>query len=565
MASGWICKLHAFARKRGKGKEMSDKDKNILADKLQNLADNWSNANSNVFKNVKDAKWNNMETFEWLWNKYTNKPFDPAEFPIDFKDVRKFEAGLHAYNELISKPKGLFAQKFYTTRAALQNVPELKRFEQELINETGYFRDYSNETNRQVNDFLGDFKKFSLEIGSKAGILKSLSAFDSAGQKELRKVQNEYDQYMKAWLGSKDRSELNKLSKLMRENRKKMRDFYQNGSGEAFEIVNTVLQGENIDTIKKRNGRSLSNSEKTYLNNMLSNYYNIRKNGVTGLVKGLQKIKQMARQKNLKWVDGTVDRINGLIKAIEFQHTVDENGKRIDSKDMQSEKDFLQLGFKPNDRYASNGKVKFSKHYMSQYTLGILQTVKSLEQAVHDNSLSVSKKIEAEIDGWDRIVNVAKPRSPILNPIYDNDPYFFLKKYVSDVGIFNYKVHVKSTFKKSIDAVVNEHLNPAKEEGRMDLVETAEGMKKTLEDTYSEIQHMDPNMDSNVSNMMRMMTSVTYFRLMGGNIRSAARNATQRLYELVEFGFKAKTEARSFYSSHGSANDNKSMLDRQLK
>ena len=190
MASGWICKLHAFARKRGKGKEMSDKDKNILADKLQNLADNWSNANSNVFKNVKDAKWNNMETFEWLWNKYTNKPFDPAEFPIDFKDVRKFEAGLHAYNELISKPTGLFAQKFYTTRAALQNVPELKRFEQELINETGYFRDYSNETNRQVNDFLGDFKKFSLEIGSKAGILKSLSAFDSAGQKELRKVQN---------------------------------------------------------------------------------------------------------------------------------------------------------------------------------------------------------------------------------------------------------------------------------------------------------------------------------------------------------------------------------------
>tara|TARA_R100001594_G_scaffold72139_1_gene106755 strand:- start:260 stop:2308 length:2049 start_codon:yes stop_codon:yes gene_type:complete len=248
---------------------------------------------------------------------------------------------------------------------------------------------------------------------------------------------------------------------------------------------------------------------------------------------------------------------------------VDESGTVTDYKNLQSERDFLELGFKADDRYSNNGNVKFSKHYMSQYTLGILKTVKDLEQSVHDNKLSLDQKIQTEIDSFESIVNVAKNRSPILNPVYDNDPYFFLKKYVNDVGVFNYKAHVKSTFKKAVDAITNEHLNPAKEKGRGDLVETAQDMKQLLHDVYSEIQHMDPNMDSNVSNMMRIMTSVTYFRLMGGNVRSAARNATQRLWEWVEFGGRAAApfigQAQRWYGQSGGATENASKLDRQLK
>ena len=87
------------------------------------------------------------------------KPLAPSEFPINFKDIRKFEAGLNHYNQLIATPKGLFASKFHLPRAAMQNIPELKRFESELINETSFFRDYSNETNRQVNDFLDNLAK----------------------------------------------------------------------------------------------------------------------------------------------------------------------------------------------------------------------------------------------------------------------------------------------------------------------------------------------------------------------------------------------------------------------
>ena len=185
----WTCGLKAFGRKRAEEK-MSAKDKNLVASRLQNLANDWSNIKSDRFRNVKDSKWNNFDTFEWLWEKYTHKPLAPSEFPINFKDIRKFEAGLNHYNQLIATPKGLFASKFHLPRAAMQNIPELKRFESELINETSFFRDYSNETNRQVNDFLDNFKDFALEFGTTPITLAKLG---SAGQKELSRVQKEFD------------------------------------------------------------------------------------------------------------------------------------------------------------------------------------------------------------------------------------------------------------------------------------------------------------------------------------------------------------------------------------
>jgi len=557
----WTCGIKAFGRKRKD--DMSAKDKDLIAIRMEKLANDWD---TGKFRNVKDAGWNNHETFEWLWEKYTHKPLDPAEFPVNFKDVRKFEAGLHFYNQRIAKPQGFWASKFHIPTAALQNIPELKRFETQIINESSFFRDYTTESNKQVNDFLKDFKDFSLSRGSK---LRTIKQIDSAGQKQLRRVQDKFDILQQKWLTSSDSKELDRLSNNMRKNREEINKFYETGSGEAFEIVNNVLQGADVESVTTRDGKPLSNLEKTNLNKMLDNYHEIRKNGVVGLIRGLQKVKSLAKEKNLGWVDGTVDRINSLIKSIEFQHTVDENGVTIDYKHMQSERDFLGLGFKADDRYAHNGNVKFSRHYMSQYTLGILKTIKKLEDSIYNKDLTIDEKIDQEIRSWESIVDVAKHRSPILNPVYDNDPYFFLKKYSSDVGVFNYKAHVKSTFKDATDAITREHLNPAKESGRQDLVESAESMNKLLLDVFSEIQHIDPNMDNVVHDMMRAMTSVTYFRLMGGNVRSAARNATQRLHEVVEFGAKATApfvgDAARFYSEAGKATQNGEMVVRQQK
>jgi len=91
-------------------------------------------------------------------------------------------------------------------------------------------------------------------------------------------------------------------------------------------------------------------------------------------------------------------------------------------------------------------------------------------------------------------------------------------------------------------------------------------MVDVINDVYQEVRTVDPNRDGFFENAMRTMQAVTYFRLMGGNVRSAARNATQRAYEWIEFGFKAsKIDAPKFYKNDGRSEENKVALTRQKK
>ena len=206
---------------------------------------------------------------------------------------------------------------------------------------------------------------------------------------------------------------------------------------------------------------------------------------------------------------------------------------------------------------------------MSQYVLGILKTINEpnygLMKAVSEGHMSVDKRLQIELDSWDSIINVAKGQSTIKNPIYDADPYFYLKSYVSNVGVFNYKTHVKSNFLETTQKITKEHLEPAKRNKRDDLVDVTRDMLNLTEEVYKEVQLMDPSKDQGFNDVMRTLTSLTYFRLMGGNLRSAARNGTQRLWEFVEFGAIAKKDAFSFYNGSGQSTSNLAAFYRQLK
>jgi len=62
----YTCALKAFGKKR-KG-DISPENKERIAKKMSVLANNWQ---TGEYRNVKDAGWNNFNTFEWLWEKYT--------------------------------------------------------------------------------------------------------------------------------------------------------------------------------------------------------------------------------------------------------------------------------------------------------------------------------------------------------------------------------------------------------------------------------------------------------------------------------------------------------------
>ena len=556
MSSIFTCSLKSFSKKLGLGeKEMSAKDRQIIFNKMDSLAKEWDTGKWN---NVKDANWNNWDTFKWLFKKYTKKEIDP-EYQINFKDVRKFEAGLNYYNQLIAKPKGAVMRYFHLPRTALQNVPELKRFETELTNETQFFRDFQVQSDKQIKEFLSEFKDFSLSFGAKSLMPKGLK---SGGDIEVERLNKEYDSLVKQYNQPKlTYAQRTSIKDKMNTNRNEMLKFLEAGSGEAYVILNSVLQGADINTIE-----GLDRSGKIRLNKMMDNYKEIRKSSSISLLRGLQKIKAMAKQKDMVWADGVAKRIESMVHNIEFQKSVDESGRPLNYNDQQliDDRMFLERGIKLDRDYVNNGKISLSKGYMPRYTLGLLDIVKQFSFAVENNK-NILDTINQEINSFDKIVDRAKGRTDLVDNQYSANPWYFLKKYTNDVGTFNYKTHVKATYIDASKNLMDYHLKPAEALGRKDLVDTAESMLDLLTDVYNSIDSRDPSQDGTMMNLTRMMTSYTYFRLMGGNLRSAARNATQRLFEWTEYGHKARKDSKAWYVESGNASANKDMFERQSK
>ena len=201
-----------------------------------------------------------------------------------------------------------------------------------MVKETSFFRDYNIATNKQVNEFLTEFKDLGLTLGEPLKALPGVRYFSSAGAKQIRDLQNRQSRLKQEFVSTDNVIKKNRVGKELGEVQDQLLKFYEDGSGRAFQITNSMLQGADIESITA-GGIVLTSKQKNQLYKMKKNMTMIRASGVTGLIRGLQKIKQMANEKNLGWVDGTVDKINTMIARIEFQSRVDKEGKTIDYKE----------------------------------------------------------------------------------------------------------------------------------------------------------------------------------------------------------------------------------------
>ena len=555
---------------------MSSKDKELLAEKFENLAEEWTrgvktrgvNKGKPVFQNAKDAGYNNWETFEWIYTTYTKDlKLDPDFQPLNFKKFRKFELGLNLYNKQLAQKRTAFARQFHLPRATLRNLPELAKFEKNLHREQSYYRDYNISSTRSVNSILSNMKEIA---GEEGGMLKSLLIKGSIigdGSSELKKINSDYTNLWQRFRLTNDVGEKQRIYASMNENRNEVKQLYQGGALKSQGLIQQVLQGVDPSSIPSKRQdpiNGITRKQRQKLEQVQDSMQEIRRNTVTTIIKGLQKIKSEAKRKNMPWVDGVVDRINGYIKAIEFQEVIDRHGVQISQKQFLSESLFRDLNFSGKSlRVTPDKKVAFTKHYNTQYTIEIMKNIRDLQESVELSKNALDQNLKADLDFWDtNIINIAKPRSLLTNNHYQTDPYFMLQKYTSDAGIFNLKTHLKANFGEAFRALTTEHLEPAKRAGRKDLEEATMDMRELLKDTYKEVDLVEPSKDPGFDNMMRTMTSLTYFRLMGGNIRSAGRNGTQRFYELSNFGFNAVRQAYKFYRSENS-DQRREMVDRQ--
>ena len=87
----FLCSFKAFLKKTKD--DLSPKEKKDLYNKMMTLHKNWDTGK--WFENVKQMGYNNFETFEFIYKKYTKKPsYDMDQFPMNYKDYRKLLLGL---------------------------------------------------------------------------------------------------------------------------------------------------------------------------------------------------------------------------------------------------------------------------------------------------------------------------------------------------------------------------------------------------------------------------------------------------------------------------------------
>ena len=188
---GILCSWQAWRRRQKDTLSPEAKDK--LAKKFIELSKEWTRGvdkkGNTVFKNVKDSGYNNWETFEWLYTKFTNDAsLDPEFQPLNFKKFRKFKFGLDIYNRQLAQKRSAFARKFFLPRATLQNLPELARFERNLHREQSYYRDFTQSSEKNINAILSSMKEIA---GEEGGMIKSLlvkGGIIDDGSAQLRKL-----------------------------------------------------------------------------------------------------------------------------------------------------------------------------------------------------------------------------------------------------------------------------------------------------------------------------------------------------------------------------------------
>jgi len=551
MSSILSCASHVLNKKRAKGERMSPQKKKKVHERMTKIAADWQTGAR--YKNIRDSKYNTFEQFERIYEEATGIPLDPIQGAIpNLKDVKKFEIRLQEFNGILGTKDGAVMANLKLPRRILMRLPELNKYQQELVAETGFFRRENVDNNKRINDILHNFKKFSGALGGNPKEYSQLEA-------QLEPI-----------IANKSAGKTINRS-LYQELRHKKMNMLTNGAGKANVILSEVFQGASIPELRKKHG--FGAREESLLNNMKREWNEVRKTTSTNLIRGLQKVISINKDSNIPGMDKILADMKNRIKEIEFQKVLDKNEKPIKDLDyFKADEQMQMFGFTEGSDYVAkkgNNYMVANRQYMPQYVLGIPKILGKIERALRKEPLEgetlpeLMKSIREEVTNLDGIIDRAKSRS-VADSEYSLDPFMFLNKYVGDVSLFNYKIHVKDSFKRATDTLMNEHLAPAKIAKNETVTEALEHHLRVAADVYNTVQKLDAG-DTVVSdNIMRTLSALTYFRLLGGNLRSALRNGTQRVYELNRWGFKGLKDARKFYTEAGGT-ENAELANSQAK
>tara|TARA_Y100000310_G_scaffold336063_1_gene419636 strand:+ start:12007 stop:14991 length:2985 start_codon:yes stop_codon:yes gene_type:complete len=482
------------------------------------------------------------ETFNWLFNKYVHKELDLDVNPITKKDIKIFKMGIKEFSKDLGKTgKRQWWSFFKIPAAMMRKIPELQQYQDELLREASFFRRYKIENEAHNQLIVDNWVKLAGEMGGKASI------------KEFQTLERELDAVSS--IQNPTPEQANKKNQL----RKQYGQFIKDGANPVFRDFSDVMHGVDVETLQ-----GYTPSQKAMFREIEGSVKQIRINGVKIMSSALSKVMETAkmldkREGSYRNLENTMELIKSEIKAIEFQSKIDLEASRPSQADFHAESGMEVLGFKVGDPV-------YLKKYMPHKLLGMVKMIKDGHRMMLNGDKNKTQKelLEQDWDNFRRSVESATHRSVLAeNPYFSRDPAFFFRQYTHEISQFNFQAHLENNYRKQINHLMSLS-EKAVNENDAQLEKATEAIFKQMRDMKETLVNIDPASDTSLAHLSRMITSIQYFRLMGGNVRSAARNATQRMYEFVHFGFKAHNTGRGFYRGAGGTN-NRQMADAEAK
>tara|TARA_R110002020_G_scaffold824_6_gene4053 strand:- start:1330 stop:4191 length:2862 start_codon:yes stop_codon:yes gene_type:complete len=439
--------------------------------------------------------------FKKLYRATTGQDFDFGEMPST-KDLGRLDRRLKTFqSRLLKGAPGKIAQLFYLPDEFLKGNPDAaKTFDAFVINHNHY-RGSKDTYGQDVVKMADNMRKIAKRMDVIQDVKLPLVNNFNKAQKE---IQLRYDDYKKI----KYNEEIGEPSPFRDSKKevyvgsedywnKNLKDLGKNTQFKVFEYADRVL----------RNPELIKQTEYAAFKPVLETWVEIRPKLFKDMKQALGKY--VNTLKNSSNADQYVPIIKNLEKL--------------------------------------NENLLPTKNYFPTQLLNIFPTMKTIQDSMYNNKNIKSesfKQIDEYVNAMvDNVINQvgvtnhAKEKSTSNDKRYNKNIIGVLDAYVNDVTKFNYMVNTTDSLLKGIKNLRGQS------EG--EISGSTKVYMDYLFDTHATM--MGYNMKSpQLSSFARGITSWQFISKLGFNLRTAARNSTQSLQNLVYFGFSGWNGANKY-------------------
>ena len=399
---------------------------------------------------------NTMDNFEFLWEKYTGKPFDPVTIKIEKSDINLMNLGYKEWASGLGNRAGVFKSNFFIPKAILRNLKGGKKFVTELGEAVSYNQRQVKEGGKHIDVMIQNMYTMMAEQGLSKNSYKEFQNLErnlmkaAPGDQKLIALKNLTD-----YLGSKGADNQTVAGKTMRRFQKLLTMEVQPKTESERAIVSEW------NTLRSESMRNLLN----------------------GAIAARRTIETLTDSGQRKHLMKAYDKINEQIEAL----LIKSDSNDLVLNNLYKEKEGI---FIPNEANAytildpkskrevpyvtmsgdSGKKVVGIKQYSPKYVIELTDIMHNLvAYAKSSNKENWNNATPSEIEA--SIIRELNPEA-ISNRLkqagetekyYSLDPVYYLNKYVHDVASFNMRSRINHSYanvgKELVKAIRNNNVN----------------------------------------------------------------------------------------------------------